>query len=53
MLQQRIFAQTKPRKRPRPGDDIEALALVSTTAATEAVAAADAVIAGIDAALGS
>jgi hypothetical protein len=52
-MQQRIFAQTKPRKRPRPGDDIEALAPVPTTAATEAVAAADAVLASIAAALDS
>ena len=50
-MQQRIFAQTMPRSRPRPGDDIEPLTLGSTTGAVDAVQAADATIASIDAVL--
>ena len=50
-MQQRIFAQTKPRSRPRPGDDIEPLTLVISTDAAAAVHAADTALASIDAVL--
>jgi hypothetical protein len=50
-MQQRIFAQTKPRSRPRPGDDIEPLTLSGITEGAASVLAADATLASIDAVL--
>ena len=52
-MQQRIFAQTKPRSRPRPGEDTEPLTLVSTADAAAAVQAADTTLDHIDAVLGA